>query len=63
MYTPMTFLHYNNQFTKKINDLYSQRGGHRSRMLPCLAILQGYNVSMYANPEDEDKNGLSCSVL
>ena len=41
---------------EKINDLYSQRGRHRSRMLPlCLAILQGYNVSMYANPEDEER--------
>ena len=29
---------------EKINDLYSQR-----------AILQGYNVSMYANPEDKDR--------
>ena len=41
---------------KKINDLYSQRGETPEQDATlCLAILQGYNVSMYANPEDEDR--------
>ena len=40
---------------EKINDLYSQRGETPEQDATlCLAILQGYNVSMYANPEDED---------
>ena len=38
---------------EKINDLYSQRGEQDATL--CLAILQGYNVSMYANPEDEER--------
>lgn len=40
---------------KQINDLYSQRGDTEQDATLCLAILQGYNVSMYANPEDEDR--------
>ena len=41
---------------KQINDLYSQRGKTPEQDdTLCLAILQGYNVSMYANPEDEDR--------
>ena len=41
---------------EKINDLYSQRGETPEQDATlCLAILQGYNVSMYANPEDEDR--------
>ena len=41
---------------KQINDLYSQRGKTPEQDATlCLAILQGYNVSMYANPEDEDR--------
>ena len=41
---------------KQINDLYSQRGETLEQDATlCLAILQGYNVSMYANPEDEDR--------
>ena len=41
---------------KQINDLYSQRGKTPEKDATlCLAILQGYNVSMYANPEDEDR--------
>ena len=41
---------------KKINDLYSQRGKTPEQDATlCLAILQGYNVSMYANPEDEER--------
>ena len=41
---------------EKINDLYSQRGKTPEQDATlCLAILQGYNVSMYANPEDEDR--------
>jgi len=41
---------------KQINDLYSQRGKPPEQDATlCLAILQGYNVSMYANPEDEDR--------
>ena len=41
---------------KQINDLYSQRGATPEQDATlCLAILQGYNVSMYANPEDEDR--------
>ena len=41
---------------KQINDLYSQRGTTPEQDATlCLAILQGYNVSMYANPEDEDR--------
>ncbi len=35
---------------EKINDLYSQRGETPEQDATlCLAILQGYNVSMYAN--------------
>ena len=41
---------------KQINDLYSQRGKTPEQDATlCLTILQGYNVSMYANPEDEDR--------
>lgn len=41
---------------KQINDLYSQRGKTPEQDATlCLVILQGYNVSMYANPEDEDR--------
>ena len=41
---------------KQINDLYSQRGKTPEQDATlCLAILQGYNVSMYANLEDEDR--------
>ena len=41
---------------KQINDLYSLRGETPEQDATlCLAILQGYNVSMYANPEDEDR--------
>ena len=41
---------------EKIIDLYSQRGKTPEQDATlCLAILQGYNVSMYANPEDEDR--------
>ena len=41
---------------EQINDLYSQRGETPEQDATlCLAILQGYNVSMYANPEDEDR--------
>ena len=41
---------------KQINDLYSKRGETPEQDATlCLAILQGYNVSMYANPEDEDR--------
>ena len=41
---------------KQINDLYSQRGKTPEQDATlCWAILQGYNVSMYANPEDEDR--------
>ena len=41
---------------EKINDLYSQRGKTPEQDATlCLAILQGYNVSMYANPEDEER--------
>ena len=41
---------------EKINDLYSQRGETPVQEATlCLAILLGYNVSMYANPEDEER--------
>ncbi len=41
---------------EKINDLYSQRGETPEQDATlCLAVLQGYNVSMYANPEDEER--------
>ena len=41
---------------EKINDLDSQRGETPEQDATlCLAILQGYNVSMYANPEDEER--------
>ena len=41
---------------EKIIDLYSQRGKTPEQDATlCLAILMGYNVSMYANPEDEDR--------
>ena len=41
---------------EKINALYSQRGETPEQDATlCLAILQGYNVSMYANPEDEER--------
>ena len=39
---------------EKIMDLYSQRGKTPEQDATlCLAILMGYNVLMYANPEDE----------
>ena len=39
---------------EKIIDLYSQRGKTPEQDATlCLAILMGYNVLMYANPEDE----------
>lgn len=41
---------------EKIIDLYSQRGKTPEQDATlCLAILMGYNVSMYANPEDEER--------
>ena len=41
---------------EKIIDLYSQRGKTPEQDATlCLAILMGYNVSMYANPEDENR--------
>lgn len=41
---------------EKIMDLYSQRGKTPEQDATlCLAILMGYNVSMYANPEDEER--------
>ena len=41
---------------EKIMDLYSQRGKTPEQEATlCLAILMGYNVSMYANPEDEER--------
>lgn len=55
IYTLMTFQNYIKQFTKII-DLYSQRGKTPEQDATlCLAILMGYNVSMYANPEDEER--------
>lgn len=40
----------------QINELYSQRGKTVEQDANlCLAILMGYGVSMYANPEDEDR--------
>ena len=41
---------------KQIHDLYAQRGKTPEQDATLrLAILQGYNVSMYANSEDEDR--------
>ncbi len=39
-----------------INELYSQRGKTLEQEATlCLALLMGYSVSMYANPDDEFK--------
>ena len=39
-----------------INELYSQKGRTiEQEATLCLALLMGYSVSMYANPEDELK--------
>ena len=55
MYTPMTFQHYNNQSTKRLTIYILNGETPEQDATLCLAILQGYNVSMYANPEDEDR--------
>ncbi len=55
----MIFQHYNDPSTKRLTIYilkYSQRGETPEQDATlCLAILQGYNVSMYANPEDEER--------
>ena len=52
----MIFQHYNDPSTKRLT-IYILNGGETPEQdaTLCLAILQGYNVSMYANPEDEER--------
>lgn len=44
----------NRSIHQQINDLYSQHGVTVEQEASlCLAILMGYSVTMYANPEDD----------
>ena len=44
----------NKSIHDRINELYSQHGRTPEQEAAlCLALLMGYNVSQYANPEDE----------
>lgn len=46
----------NNRIHDQIDELYSQRGETvEQEAALCLAILMGYSVSMYADPEDESQ--------
>ncbi len=46
----------NKSIHNQINELYSQHGRTPEQEATlCLALLMGYSVSMYANPEDELK--------
>ena len=46
----------NKKIHEKIEELYPLKGGTEEQEAAlCLAILSGYSVSMYANPEDERK--------
>lgn len=46
----------NKEIHERMNELYSQYGKTPEQEAAlCLAILTGYSVSMYANPEDEVK--------
>ena len=46
----------NKEIHEKINELYPLHGQTvEEEALLCLALLVGYSVSMYANPEDEVK--------
>ena len=46
----------NKSIYNQINELYSQHGRTPEQEATlCLALLMGYSVSMYANPEDELK--------
>ena len=46
----------NHQIQQEINALYSQKGKTTEQEATlCLALLMGYSVSMYANPDDEFK--------
>lgn len=50
------FSEINKEIHNKINDLYPRNGKTPEQEASlCLAILMGYSVSMYANPDDEDK--------
>lgn len=50
------FSEINKEIHNKINDLYPRNGKTpEQEAYLCLAILMGYSVSMYANPDDEDK--------
>lgn len=56
IYTPDDLSELHQAIHEKIIDLYSQRGKTPEQDATlCLAILMGYNVSMYANPEDEER--------
>ena len=46
----------NKSIHDRINELYSQHGRTPEQEAAlCLALLMGYSVSQYANPEDESK--------
>ena len=46
----------NKSIHDRINELYSQHGRTpEEEATLCLALLMGYSVSQYANPEDESK--------
>lgn len=46
----------NKEIHERMNELFSQKGKTSEQEAAlCLAILTGYSVSMYANPEDEAK--------
>lgn len=50
------FSEINKEIHNKINDLFPRNGKTPEQEASlCLAILMGYSVSMYANPDDEDK--------
>lgn len=51
-----TFSELHHQIHHQINELYPRRGETTDQEAAlCLAMLMGYSVSMYANPEDETK--------
>lgn len=55
IYTLMTFQNYIKQFTKNHRSIFPTGKTPEQDATLCLAILMGYNVSMYANPEDEER--------
>lgn len=50
------FSELNKEIHNKINDLYPRNGKTPEQEASlCLAILMGYSVALYANPDDEEK--------